>query len=115
MRSLVLLALLLCPAQFTHNRFTESGKTFSQDGTDLMTDCMSKIEGAPFGAGLCAGYIEGIADSLSEGTICIPPEVSGRELTELVLRYAEKHEDDLHHSASRVVSEALKSKYLCAR
>ena len=52
---------------FTHKRFTEDGKTFSQDGSNIVTGCMSKIEVDVMGPMLCAGYVEGIADLLSVG------------------------------------------------
>ena len=38
MLSLLLLGALQTPT-FTHNRFTENGKTFSQDGTHLIMAC----------------------------------------------------------------------------
>jgi len=115
MRSVILLAWLVLSAQFTHNRFTEGGRTFSQDGTSLVTDCLSKVENDPGAAELCAGYVEGIADLLSEDKICIPPEVAGKELVDSVVQYAAKHQEELHHPASRTVAEALKAKYPCSR
>jgi hypothetical protein len=108
--------LVLCSAtQFTHNRFTEDGKTFSQDGVNLTTACMSKVQDDAVAAMLCAGYVEGIADLLSEDAICVPPEVAGKQLVEAVVQYAEKHQEILHHPASRIVAEALKAKYHCTR
>ena len=62
---------------------------------------------------LCAGYIEGIADFLSEDVICVPPEVAGKQLVEVTMQYAEKHQEMLHQPASRVVTNALKAKYRC--
>jgi Rap1a immunity proteins len=110
-----LLALLLAP-QFTHNRFTEGGKTFSQDGVNLTTACMSKVgDGAIMAEMLCGGYVEGIADLLSEDAICVPPEAAGKQLVDVVMQYAEKHQEMLHHPASRIVSEALKAKYRCVQ
>lgn len=102
--------------QFTHNRFTEDGKTFSQDGVNVTTACMSKVEDDAMGVMLCAGYVEGIADSLSdEDAICVPPEVAGKQLVEVVMQYAQKHQEMLHHPASRIVGGALKANYRCAR
>ncbi len=117
MRTFLLLLLLSQTqpqTQFTHNRFTEGGKTFSQDGTSLMTDCMSKVEQDPAASMFCAGYVEGIADVLSDSAICISPEVDGKQLVNAVVRYTEKHQEALHRPASRIVVEALKEQYPCS-
>ncbi|HEX3153104.1 MAG TPA: Rap1a/Tai family immunity protein [Candidatus Angelobacter sp.] len=100
---------------FTHNRFTDNGKTFSQEGTNVIADCMSNPEEDAITAMLCTGYIEGIADLLSETAICISPEVSGKELKEVVMQYASKHQDILHHSASVLISAALRESFPCAK
>jgi len=115
MRFVPFLLVLLSATQFTHNRFTEDGKTFSQDGTNLTTACISKVENDASAVMLCTGYVEGIADLLSEDRICVPPEVAGKELVDLVVRYAEKHQEMLHRPASRIVAEALKASYRCTR
>jgi hypothetical protein len=62
---------------------------------------------------LCAGYVEGIADLLSEDAICVPPEIAGKQLIEITMQYAEKHQEMLHQPASRFVANALKAKYSC--
>ncbi len=98
---------------FTHNRFTESGKTFSQDGSAMIASCMTKLETSQMEPLLCAGYVSGVADVLSDGTVCIPPEVATDQLVKDFLRYAKKHQDLLHDPASRVVARALKELYPC--
>ena len=114
MRFVPLLLILFSTPQFTHNRFTEGGKTFSQDGVNLTTACMSKAANdAMIDEVLCTGYVEGIADFLSEDAICVPPEVAGKQLVEVTMQYAEKHQEILHQPASRFVANALKAKYRC--
>jgi glutamate synthase domain-containing protein 1 len=105
---------------FTHNRFTENGKTFSQDGTAIVADCIAKIgpgeaasDSGYMQTMLCAGYIEGVADLLSDGKVCIPPTTEGKELVDVFLKYAAKHEDMLHGPASRIVASAMQSAYAC--
>ncbi|HXY78350.1 MAG TPA: Rap1a/Tai family immunity protein [Candidatus Acidoferrales bacterium] len=114
MRFIPFLLILFSTPQFTHNRFTEHGRTYSQDGVNLTTACMSKAgDDAVMDEMLCAGYVEGVADLLSEDAICVPPEVAGKELVEVTMQYAEKHQEMLHQPASRVVANALKAKYRC--
>jgi hypothetical protein len=85
-----------------------------QDRVSLTTACMSKVgEGAIMDEMLCAGYVEGIADLLSEDAICVPPEIAGKQLIEITMQYAEKHQEMLHQPASRFVANALKAKYSC--
>ena len=115
MRFVLLFVVLLLQVQFTHNRFAEDGNTFSQDGSSLMTDCISKVEEDASAAMFCGGYVEGVADLLSGSTVCIPPEVSGKLLVDVVVQYAEKHQDILHRSANRLVAEAPKDKYHCSQ
>src|SRR5271170_7397085 len=121
MKSLLLLSFsVLAFSQtptFSHNRFTENGKTFSQDGTHLIGLCLSPEPPtlAPNDLKvsfwqqrmLCTGYVEGMADLLSDTTVCIPPETGGKELEKVVATYASKHEDKMHGPASRIVSSAL--------
>ena len=114
MRFAPLLLVLFSTPQFTHNRFTAGGKTFSQDGTNLTTACMPKAgDDALMDEMLCTGYVEGIADLLSEDAICVPPEIAGKQLIEITMQYAEKHQEMLHQPASRIVADALKAKYRC--
>jgi hypothetical protein len=108
---------------FTHNRFTENGKTFSQDGAHLIGLCLSPEPPtlAPDYVQisfwqdrmLCGGYVEGVADLLSDTSVCIPPETAGKELEKVVATYAAKHEDKMHGAASRIVSSALQEAYPC--
>jgi len=77
---------------FTHNRFTENGKTFSQDGSAMVANCLTKVEESQMERLLCSGYILGIADLLSDGEVCITAEVEGKRLVEVFLRYSAKHE-----------------------
>jgi len=99
--------------QFTHNRFTENGKTFSQDGSAMVANCLTKIETSQMDPLLCAAYITGIADLLADGDICIPPEVEAKRLVDVFLKYSEKHQELLHGPASRLVEKSLKEEFPC--
>ena len=120
----ILCILALAQAQtFTHNRLTENGKTFSQDGTNLIGVCMAPKPSALAAEdmqtsfwqqkALCAGYIEAVADLLSDTNVCIPPEIPEDELEKAVVAYAAKHEDKMHGPASRIVASALQETYPC--
>ncbi|MFL6437685.1 MAG: Rap1a/Tai family immunity protein [Terriglobales bacterium] len=106
---------------FTHNRFTENGKTYSQGRSAMVMACLTaKSEGLSAADGqmsamLCAGYIEGIADLLSETDVCIAPEVEAKQLTQVFLQYASKHQTLLHGPASPLVAAALRESYPCRK
>ena len=119
MKTVLLLAILSTVSlaqnpKLTHNRFTEDGKTFSLDGGQIMADCMAKPEESCMEAEICAGYIEGVADLLSDRSVCIPPEVSVKQLVKIVQKYGAKNQDTLHGPASRVVASALQEVYPCS-
>ncbi len=98
---------------FTHNRFTEHGKTFSQDGSAMVVNCMAKD--ASMEAVFCGGDVEGVADLLSDKVVCIPPEIDEKRLVDVFLKYSAKHEDMLHGPACRIVSNALQEAYPCRK
>ena len=79
----------------------------------MVTNCMAKDK-TSMESLLCDGYVEGVADLLSDGTICVPPTMQGKELVDVFVRYAAKHEDELHGPASRIIGEALKETYACS-
>ncbi len=114
MLSVVSLVSLAQNPKLTHNRFTEDGKTFSLDGGQVMADCMAKPEESCQEAAICAGYIAGVADLLSDRSLCIPPEVSVKQLVKVVQKYGAKNENMLHGPASRVVANALQDAYPCS-
>jgi hypothetical protein len=82
----VLAVAILTVACFAQNRFTDGGKTFSQDGNNIIERCTAPKP--PQGAALnvqtafyqettlCAGYVQGVADLLSDTSVSIRPEVS---------------------------------------
>ncbi|MGA9040314.1 MAG: Rap1a/Tai family immunity protein [Terriglobales bacterium] len=109
---ILFLAALAQTSTFAQNRFTENGKTFSQDGSQMVANCMAK--GATMEAMLCGGYVEGIADLLSDKGVCIPPELEGKQLVDVFLKYVKNHQDKLHGPASRIVADALKDGYSCS-
>lgn len=115
------LAFSQAATEFNHNRFTENGKTYSQDGNAIVSACLIarsddlSAANGQISTMLCAGYIEGIADLLSETDICIAPEVEAKQLEQAFLQYASKHQTLLHGPASPLVAAALRESYPCRK
>jgi hypothetical protein len=71
----------------------------------------------------CAGFISGVEEaarlfpnSLGDGgssTICLPADVSSRQLADLYTRYAGQHKSLLEQPAAQVAVDALASAYPC--
>ncbi len=75
----------------------------------------------------CEGYINGISDTVSfyqrlrpssgesklPAYICVPGNVTGVQLRQTVVQYAEQHRDALNQQASGIVLKALDAAYLC--
>ena len=91
-------------------------------GSDLLEQC--KLSEGPFLQGECYGYIAGVADIVGnfkeagwrEKDYCWPSGESGVTLGQVkleVVKYLEKHPDDLHRSASGLVYLAFVEAYPC--
>ncbi len=77
----------------------------------------------------CTAYIDGIADSSAfyqrlrpagrqqgrrlPGYICVPKDVTGVQLRELVVQWFRQHADQANRQASGIVLRALDETYLC--
>ena len=91
-------------------------------GSDLLEQC--KLSVSPFLQGECYGYIAGVADIVGnfkeagwrEKDYCWPSGESGVSLGQVkleVVKYLEKHPEDLHRSASGLVYLAFVETYPC--
>jgi hypothetical protein len=85
-------------------------------GNDLWSHCSGK---SVFDAGLCTGYVAGIADALGAGSAifgnwaCLPEGVNGEQAQDVVMRYLEQHPETRYYSAAILVAEALAQAFPC--
>ena len=104
-----------------------AGKHFS-DGNHLHEVCNEAIKlfdssgkADVFKAGSCFGYIRATNDMYeimakdSKRTICIPPEISGKQLTRIVVKYLREHPERLQNIASLLVFEAFQESFPCRK
>ena len=98
------------------------------DGNHLQEVCNEAIKlfdstgnADVFTAGTCLGYLRATNDMYeimakdSKRTICIPPEISGKQLTRIVVKYLREHPERLQDIASLLVFEAFKESFPCSR
>ena len=103
---------LACPPALAQE---QEGKVFDT-GNDLWSHCSGKGD-AHFG--LCAGFVVGIADAMSNVTgilgrrACIPLPVSRGQVLDVVKRYLEQHPETRHDSAVSLVAQALSEAFPC--
>jgi hypothetical protein len=78
-----------------------------------------KCGGAGITEGVCIGYIEGVADVLSSGTVlhgfkaCFPVDLITGQLLDVVKNWIERNPEKLHYSAPGLVASALSSAFPC--
>ena len=103
--------------------------TFSQDrqvivsmnGNQLYAYCTS-APGSPQ-AMACLGYENGVTDTLQSAAdvirranhICLPQNVSGQQVLDVVRDYFRDHPEDRHHVASDEVILALRTAFPCKK
>ena len=100
-----------------------AGMHFS-DGNQLQEVCNeaiklldSKGNADVFTAGTCLGYLRATNDMYeimakdSKRTICIPPGISGKQLTRIVVKYLQEHPERLQSIASFLVFEAFQESF----
>ena len=69
----------------------------------------------------CLGYLRATNDMYeimakdSKRTICIPPGISGKQLTRIVVKYLNEHPERLQNIASLLVFEAFQESFPCSR
>jgi hypothetical protein len=70
---------------------------------------------------VCVSYVMGIADTIASqanlGAIprqfCMDENVTGRQVTDVVVRYLTDHPDSRHNSAASIVVPALREAFPC--
>jgi hypothetical protein len=97
-------------------RREQEGKVFSTRATI----CGLTVRQGDAHFGLCAGFVVGIADAMSNVTgvlgrrACIPlPAVPRGQVIDVVKRYLEQHPETRHDSAVSLVAQALSEAFPC--
>jgi hypothetical protein len=87
-----------------------------RNGNSLLEDCQAPA-GAP-GSIVCAGYVFAIADVQLYGDIggvrsCVPANVTGKQVIDVVTRYLQQHPEQRHYGAASLVAHALSENFPC--
>ena len=93
---------------------------------DLADSCkgfLAFLDGAPtsvddFEQGDCLGFVRGLAEGLGFVTnpkvrACIPENVTGKQLVQVFVRWAETNPEKLHHHRTLGVAVAMKEAFPC--
>jgi hypothetical protein len=103
------------------------GATMQDDGTSgiaLLRDCEESLRASgDFSRAMyCSGVVEGTArtlmfldreSALTGMRVCLPADVTGDRLVQVVLRYLSEHPADLHLPDVELVTAALRHEYSC--
>lgn len=87
----------------------------SDRGNDLLQrlDAFAAQKGG-FSGGAGAGYVVGVADTLTAiGTVCLPGGVSNGQVTAVVHKYLRDNPAVLHQNAVVLVARALMDSFPC--
>src|SRR5262249_45249982 len=70
-------------------------------GNELYKNCTANIRDDIAGAGICVGYVEGIADAHEfDATNCVPPGVSVGQIKDVIVKYLAETPQLRHQSAA---------------
>lgn len=86
-----------------------------KDGNQLHSDCSRESFAEK---GICLGYIMAIADVLGSDQLygrsaCLPPNVSGGQVYDLVKQYLLNNPQDRHYAAKSIVVLVLSEAFPC--
>jgi len=104
--------------------------SFNQDaaagfftGSELLERCEARLSetGSVAKGNTCYGFVIGIEDAQDTFTVlgkmsplwCSPDEVNASQLIRVVTKYLQEHPEELHHSASSLVANALLLAFPC--
>ena len=86
------------------------------DGNSLLR--YYEADSGPYSAGLCIGYIIGVADTLgmnnySAATACYASSVVTGQIRDVVISYLKSHPESRHYAADGVVALAISEAFPC--
>ena len=76
---------------------------------DVADSCRSS---SPFNLGLCAGYLEALADIETKG-VCLPEEITPKQLQDAFLSWMDNHQGDRLEPAPDCYRAAMLEYYPC--
>lgn len=100
------------PHLFSGNGLNETLVTYKSAG-DLIN--VSEKDSKYFRSGIFIGYVIGVFDAASNTLFCAPQGFTIQQAIDVSVSYIENKPDRRHFSGSRLVLEALISKYPCKR
>ena len=106
--------LLLASLMITPALSRPSNVATFRTGNDLFDACSGQD------SGMCAGYIMGIADAMSSGSVngfraCIPPGVILGQIQDGVVQYLYSNVQSRQRGAAGLVAEALNHSFPCTK
>ena len=89
------------------------------NGNRLWTACGSTTDGEP--PDICTSYVMGAVDSVLSAQdagamakrICLPAQISGGQLADVVRRYLSEHPEARHYTAASVLWTSLNRAFPC--
>ena len=76
-------------------------------GNDLYAQCIAK-------SAACFAYVEGIADAFAQdGSVCIPPQLIGNKVADVVMDFLGDHPELRRASAASIAYIALQRVFPC--
>ncbi len=76
-------------------------------GNDLYAQCIAK-------SAACFAYVEGIAGALAQdGNVCMPPQLTGNKVADVVMNFLEAHPELRPASAASVGYISLQRAFPC--
>jgi Rap1a immunity proteins len=103
LRALLVAAGLLWPVPVLSQ---ESSGFFT--GNDLYDKCTAQSL-------VCAAYVAGMADALAhDGTVCLPQNVTTRQLVDVIMAYLRAHPEARNYSAASIGDVGFTQAFPCA-
>ncbi|WP_018184712.1 Rap1a/Tai family immunity protein [Kaistia granuli] len=87
-----------------------SASAYWQDGNKLYDQCEAQIN---FGVGYMQGAVDALALAMNEGTFCIPPTVTGKQLRDVVCRDLRENPKDRNLLAALLVFRSVQQAWPC--
>jgi hypothetical protein len=88
-----------------------SNYSYSFSGNDISRFQMNNH---PLDQGFFYGYVNGVLESTFQN-ICIPKNVSDKQLGLVIQKYMQEHPEDLHQRAVEIIIKAVKNAWPCKK
>lgn len=86
------------------------------DGTQLIQSLENNMRGdTSFEGGTATGYVMGVADTAPDFSVCVPSNVSVKQIKEAVFNYLKAHPEKWNEPANFSVLDALRETWPCEK